>query len=365
MPSFYESPRRLAVLGWFFAGVLVALAGQMSFAAQSEDGLAGLLMVGSENPLLGQIETELGPLHPAGPLGHDGQISYLIARDPFNRHATATRMRELDQAPYRYRRVFYSLVAGGFGLFPGGVTMIGLVVWAAVGVGLGTGAAADISHRLGLRGWVAPATLVNLGVLLSAVMLTSDALALGLGLVGIALAGRSRVAWAALFVTLAALTKETYLLFAWAVAGWLWLTGKRQAALAMAVLPVLPLLAWTVWVSSSTGGVAPALHHFALPGTGIVEAVPAWLASRPVGTTMALGGATALLVLGSLVVSLLKGDRLLALCCGAWALLGLVLSVNVWEVPTNALRVLAPLWPVVLLALAAAGMTRRTARSPG
>ena len=365
MPAFLKSSRRRAVLGWFAAGVLVALLGQVSFATRSEDGLAGLLMVGSENPLLSQIEAELGPLHPAGPLGHDGQISYLIARDPFNHHATVTRMRELDQAPYRYRRVFYSLVAGGFGLLPGGMTLIGLVVWAAVGVGLGTGAAADVSDRLGLPGWVAPATLLNLGVLLSAVMLTSDALALGLGLVGIALAGRSRLAWAALFLALAALTKEAYLLFAWTVAVWLWLAGRRQTALAMAVVPVLPLLLWTVWVSRSAGGVAPALHHFAIPGTGIWEAVPAWLASRPVGATVMLGGATALLVIGSLAVSVLKGDRLLALCCGAWALLGLVLSVNVWEVPTNALRVLAPLWPLVLLTLAAAGMTSRAERSTG
>lgn len=365
MPASLKSSRRRAVLGWFTAGALVALLGQVSFATRSEDGLAGLLMVGSENPLLGQIETELGPLHPAGILGHDGQISYLIARDPFNRHATAARMRDLDQAPYRYRRVFYSLVAGGFGLLPGGVTLIGLVVWAAVGVGLGSGAAADISDRLGLPGWVAPATLLNLGVLLSAVMLTSDALALGLGLVGVALAGRSRLAWAALFLTLAALTKEVYLLFAWAVAVWLWLAGRRQAAVAVAVVPVLPLLAWTVWVSGSAGGVAPALHHFAFPGAGIAEAVPAWLASRPVGATMMLGGATALLVVGSLAVSLLNGDRLLALCCAAWALLGLVLSVNVWEVPTNALRVLAPLWPLVLLTLAAAAMTRREVSTPG
>jgi hypothetical protein len=46
------------------------------------------------------------------------------------------------------------------------------------------------------------------------------------------------------------------------------------------------------------------------------------------------------------------------------ALLGQI-SGNVGEVPINALRVLAPLWPLVLLMLAAAAMTRRAERSPG
>ena len=46
------------------------------------------------------------------------------------------------------------------------------------------------------------------------------------------------------------------------------------------------------------------------------------------------------------------------------ALLGPI-SGNFWEVPTNALPVLAPLWPLVLPTLAAAVMTRRAERSPG
>ena len=353
-----DSIHRRALFGWCAAGAIIALVAQTSFATQSEDRWAGLLRVGSENPLLGQIESELGPLHPQGALGHDGQISFLIARDPFNRHGTATRMRELDQAPYRYRRIFYSLLAGGFGLLPGGLTLLGLVMWAAIGVGLGVAAAADIGDRLGLSRWIAPATLLNLGVLLSAVLLTSDALALGLGLTGIALMGRGHVRWAIALLALAALTKEAYVLFAWGAATWLWLEGRRRIAMRVGVLPVLPLFAWGLWVSMSSGGVTPALHHLALPGVGIAAAVPAWLASRPVGSTVVIGSLTVLLLVGSLVAAFLRGDRFLALCCGWWALLGLVLSVNVWEVPTNALRVLAPLWPLGLLALGAAGRLR-------
>jgi len=353
-----DCTHRRVLLGWFAAGTLIALVAQLFFSVQSEDRWAGLLRVGSENPLLGQIEAELGPLHPQGALGHDGQISYLIARDPFNRHGTASRMRELDQAPYRYRRVFYSLLAGGFGLLPGGLTLFGLVIWAAVGVGLGVAGTADMGNRLGLPGWITLVALLNLGALLSAVLLTSDALALGLGLAGIAFVGRGRHGWALLLLALATLTKEAYVLFPWGAAIWLWLGGRRGTAAGMAAVPTISLLAWGLWVSVSSGDLTPALHHLALPGAGIAAAVPAWLVSRPVTSTVVIGTLTVLLVIGSLVAAFLRGDRLLAICCGAWAMLGLVLSVNVWEVPTNALRVLAPLWPLGLLAVGAAGRAR-------
>jgi hypothetical protein len=41
------------------------------------------------------------------------------------------------------------------------------------------------------------------------------------------------------------------------------------------------------------------------------------------------------------------------------------ISGNVSDVPTNEVRVLAPVWPLVLPTLAAAVMTRRAERSPG
>ncbi len=59
------------------------------------------------------------------------------------------------------------------------------------------------------------------------------------------------------------------------------------------------------------------------------------------------------MVIGSLGLAILKGDRLLTLCGVAWAALGLILSVSVWSVPTNALRALAPLWVLGLLNLSA------------
>lgn len=348
-----HSIRRRAWLGWFGAGAMLALAGQIAFVLPSPDNWAGLLRVGSANPLLPQIESELGPLHPTDALGHDGQISYLIARDPFNRNDTAGTMRELDQAPYRYRRILYSLLAGGFGTLPGGMTLMGLVIWAIVGVGLATAAAADLGHQLQLARWAVLASMANLGALLSAVLLTSDALALGLALGGVALVRRGRLGGAMSFLAFAALTKEVYLLFAWSVAVWLWLERRRGAALLTAVTSVIPVGTWALWVAISQGGYAPGLHHLTFPLSGIIEAVPLWLASEPAGSTLMVGMLVTCMVIGSLGLAILKGDRLLTLCGVAWAALGLILSVSVWSVPTNALRALAPLWVLGLLNLSA------------
>ena len=59
------------------------------------------------------------------------------------------------------------------------------------------------------------------------------------------------------------------------------------------------------------------------------------------------------MVIGSLGLAILKGDRFLSLCGVTWAALGLILSVSVWSVPTNALRAPAPLWVLGLLNLSA------------
>ena len=148
------------------------------------------------------------------------------------------------------------------------------------------------------------------------------------------------------------------MLFAWAPALWMWLDGRRGAAALTAIIPVLPLLAWTSWLALTMDGLAPSLHHLVLPGAGLAAAIPLWLTARHVGATMGAGIISAALVVAGLVVSTLRGDRLLALTCGAWALLALVLSVDVWGVPTNALRVLAPLWPLGVLTWAAAYRAR-------
>lgn len=359
---------RLPVLaGWCAAGTLVALAAQLSVALPAPDGWAALLRVGSENPLRGRIEAELGPLQAHGPLGHDGQISYLVASDPFNRHDTASRMRELDQAPYRYRRILYPALAGGFGLFSGRVVLLGLVALAALGAGLGVAAVEDLRRRHSLPAWITPAALVNLGAILSAVLLTSDALALGLGLLGVALADRGRLTGAVAALALAALTKEAALLFAWGAAAALWLDGSRRGAAAVALLTLAPLALWSAWIAWSAGALTPALHHLALPGTGILAAVPKWFASPSVAASAGVGASLVLLVAVSIVASVagVTGGRarLPALCAAAWALLALVLSVNVWEVPTNALRVLAPLWPLCLLCVAV-GRGDRSRYSP-
>ena len=94
-----SSPVRLA--GWFLVGVLVA-----GFALRSQlravDGeLAFVLRVGHESSTRPFIEEELGPVPLTEGLGHDGQYSDLIARDPLGLDGLPDLA---DDGAYRYRR---------------------------------------------------------------------------------------------------------------------------------------------------------------------------------------------------------------------------------------------------------------------
>src|SRR5690242_11704708 len=107
---------RLSLLGWFLAGCGLVLALQTFFVRQHGGDWAVLLHVGADKPHRAFIEEELGPIVCPDALGHDGQVNYLIARNPFYRHDSRAIVNEYDAPPYRYRRILYPLLAGGFGL---------------------------------------------------------------------------------------------------------------------------------------------------------------------------------------------------------------------------------------------------------
>src|SRR5215207_292603 len=95
---------------WCALGVLFAL---IAMVGQGMPTWASLLRVGSGNPALKTITDELGPIMLPDRTGHDGQIYYLIARDPFARGATVSTLSTFDTNPprYRYRRILFPLLA--------------------------------------------------------------------------------------------------------------------------------------------------------------------------------------------------------------------------------------------------------------
>jgi hypothetical protein len=135
-------------LFWGVIGAALALA---SYVVQGAPNAASLLRVGSTNPLRQQIERELGPITSPDAIGHDGQLYYLIARDPFASGGTVAALASFDVNPprYRYRRILFPLVAGGLGRFSPRTTLFGMIILAIVGMSLTALATADIAFTLG------------------------------------------------------------------------------------------------------------------------------------------------------------------------------------------------------------------------
>jgi hypothetical protein len=336
----------LSPIGWFLAGCGLVLAFQVFFVRQHGGDWAVLVRVGADKPHRAHIEEELGPVVCLDSLGHDGQINYLIARDPFCRHDTHVMLSEFDNPPYRYRRILYPLLAGGFGLLDPRAVLLGLIFWLALGAGLVAAASADLRSRWHLSGTAMFLVLLNPGTYLSAQVLTADALATGLALLGVVLWLRQRQTTAVLVLAAAVLVRETSLLVTLSLVLPLLAQRRIRQAFLLAASSGVPWLAWSLWVRWAIPG-GNGLENLSLPFVGIIESIPLWRLQGP--ASVVFGGLSLLLVAGAFWIAWRTPNRFLCCSCLLWACLAVVLSRDVWGHPGNVLRTLMPLW--VFLAL--------------
>ena len=326
----------------FVVGTGLAVLVQWQFALQ-EGGWTSLLHVGEESTSRAFIEQDLGEVHIWDEQGHDGKFSYVIARDPFGRQGLSDLV---DLPAYRYRRYLYSVLGGAFGLATPHVTLAGLVAWAAIGVGLATAATADIARHLNARRWSFVGASLNAGIWSSAVLLTSDALAFGLGLVGVAACLRRRFGLAVLTLIGAGLTKEVYLVVALGMAAHLWQQGQRKQSVQVAVVPATIVFLWNLALSLRFGAAASTNGAIGAPFLGLFDAATRWHADGFLLT----GVLTLVALVVAPVVAWRTGSRLLGWLSMPWVVLALCSSEVVWA--RDAYRTFAALWLFMVLGLA-------------
>lgn len=340
---FPSAARRAAI--WFVVGVAVATFAQWNQLRSVDGDLAFTLRVGTESEARPLIEEELGEIPLTEGLGHDGQYAYLIARDPLGLDGYP----ELaDDGPYRYRRVLYGWLAGGFGLLPPRAVLVGLSLWAIIGFGVAAAALADIGALLGARWWAIVGVLGNLGLWLSVQLATADTLAMALALLAVSLALRRRDAWAIAALAAAALAKDAYLLFAIGLAGWTFFEGRRERVAALLLGPAIPLALWAGWLTWQFGDGLSTKDNFAAPVIGLIRAVSQW--DPGADLVQAVVAVAALVAAGLMVV--LGRYRLLTWLALPWIAVALVSSEVVWGDGNNAVRAFAPLWLLALLGAA-------------
>lgn len=325
------------IVGWLVAGLIIGALVQWIHLRDLDGNLAGVLRVGVESEAADVIVEELGRIPVTRGTGHDGQYFYLIARDPW---ATKGYADLADDGGYRFRRPLYGWLAGGFGAFNPEATLIGLNVWAILGLGLATAATADVLSRLGGKLWGMIGVLANLGLWLSVQLVTADALATGLALLAVSLALRERTAWAALALTGAALSKETFVLFALGLAVWKWLERDRRTALVYLAVPAMGLGAWMIWLNAQVGGALSSKANFSLPLVGLVQSFSSWTNGSEVAHAVVAGAALAIGATGAFVAR----NRMVLWLTIPWVAVAFVSSSTVWSGANNAVRAFLPAW---------------------
>lgn len=336
------SNARFLVL-WFLLGNLIALGALALQLTDPGSDLSDVLRVGIDSPAGPFIESELGPVRMTNGQGHDGQYSYLIARDPLDLDGLA---RLADDGGYRFRRALYGWLAGGFGLLPPREALIGLAFWSILGVGLASAALADIASSLGTATWVVGGVIANIGLWLSVQLATADALAMGLALLGVSLMLRRRETAAAWVMAAAVLTKDSYLLFPLALGGWMVAALGFRRAIAF-VLPSLgALISWALWLQLRTGDGFSLKGNLGVPLRGLMQALP-WSS----GPDLVLGAIALLGLALSVTGVFLTRDRMLGWLAIPWILTAILSSSLVWQEGNNAARALAANWTLGFLML--------------
>jgi hypothetical protein len=298
-----------AVLGHRWTAVALSL-----LVTQAAGERTRLLHVGSTNPLLTQIERDLGHVVTTDRVGHDGQFNYLIARDPFGRGTTPAALSTFDSngPRYRYRRILLPLIAGGVGQFSGACTLTALIALTALGIGLATVATADLAFQWNVKSGAAFAAMLNGSAFIASGLLTSEPFALGLSLIGVALFLRQR----------------THIRSG----------GARGSSAHEREICACAARARRLVVAKSeteVGRDLPRLAHSA----GVVERVGSGQVSRKqhrwqrgIAAAILRGGVTRYLLV-------------------PWLVLAMCTTLAVWGLANNPARILAILWPLAVLSL--------------
>jgi hypothetical protein len=249
------------------------------FLARADGDPAWFVHFGREGSVMPLARKVLGP-HVLVPHkdGHDGQAFWLLARDPFLRHA-ATQKAFLDRPAYRAQRIGYPLLAWpwhGFGERP---LLWGLVITNLGAVAVGTFAAALLAMAVRAPPRAALAFALNPAVIISVIMDGSDAWALAFMVIAILMLVRRRLGWAGAAAAACVLTKEpTLLAFAGiavflpaaATVGGMGLSRRQRAALL--VVPGVLVGVWALYVRWRFGWPPSGIEEFAAPFYGFWDA---------------------------------------------------------------------------------------------
>jgi hypothetical protein len=212
--------------------------------------LGAVFVINGSDPLVFvTLGTQFTEGDPAGSEGYDGQFVYFIAADPF----TAPDL--IDAPAYRYQRILLPALARLLSL-----GQAGPVPWVLLLINLAalTGGTAILERLLQAQGvspWYALTYGLFGGVFMAVRLSVTESLAYGLVLAAIWLERNKHPWWMAATLALAALAKETTLLFAGGYGLWLLVEGRWRDAVRLGLVTGGVFVIWQAVLVSQFGQV--------------------------------------------------------------------------------------------------------------
>ena len=339
----------LGIIGTVFALLL-----QYFISSRPNQNWTTLLNVGKQSAMLELFKRDFVNLQPVESIGHDAQFFYIIAKDPFlNQSETKQILQKTGEHPqYRYRRIFYPMLAGLGGSLSPNVTLLGLIVLSALGLGLATWALAGIltlnrrdpAYALILI-FINPCIWTNIG------NLTSDNLSFGLGTAALyyflkefldsSAPSKKRCAILCLLLCSATLTRETYWLLALSIGLLNILRGNLKLAFLVWILPILLLGFWGLLIAFQTENAFSSIfisaNTLTLPLVGMIEAASNW---HNIDTNNLLLTLATLLMIFATIIGVARSKQLnYLIICTPWICLALCAASSVWVLGNNSVRV--------------------------
>jgi len=326
--------------------VLVGVVGLLIGAAYAlrvliPDGLdpSALAAFGEESELQNRYATELlGEIHLRSDLGHDGKFYFIQANDPLYldvaQHATY-----IDRPVYRAQRMFYPLLAGGFGLLTPTAVVWSMIIVNVAALGMGTAATAKLALGRGASPWLGLAFTLNLGMLAELGIGGAGIVAFALAMLGVVAAERSRWVWATVWFTASVLAREVMLLF---VAGALFAQWRRTGRIRWKtfLVPAAAAGLWRLYIVTRIGHLPELVNQevVSTPFSGLLQATTRWM-SDPLNLVIIV--VIAILIVLTTIRTVRTHDML---AWGSVALMGLTpfLSANVWGNWYDIARAVAP-----------------------
>jgi hypothetical protein len=183
-------------------------------------------------------------------VGYDGEFFYFMARDPFmNRGWSA----HVDAPSYRYQRILYPLLVWAFSLGQPALIPLMLVLVNLGAVAAGTWFVARMLRHGGMSEWYSLFYAFQSGFLLAVFRDLCEPVALALAVGCLFFYGRGKWGWAAVFLSLAILARETMavLIPLLVLDGLCFKREPRKALLLLA--PLAPFALWQLFVSLRLG----------------------------------------------------------------------------------------------------------------